>query len=180
MSSSTSTMTRRCKRPSMRRDSGSAWRLCNSRRMRHLSEDTQQIAAPELIDPLLRITAAQHGIRDHGKIAYIAHPPRKCGPTVEVCTDGDVVFTHQLNCFIDHGHPVIHLHHDGLRHLRAEHGELRSDMLIHFIDGLALHAIGNARGIPEGLLPLRSEPVVFLRVGKLAADLEAKDTALRG
>ena len=40
----------------------------------NLPKETQQIGTPELVNTLLGVTAPQHRIRDHRKIANISHP----------------------------------------------------------------------------------------------------------
>src|SRR5882757_11590392 len=61
-------------------------------RLTDLPEETQQVAAPELVDALLVVTAPQHGIRDHRKVADIAHAASQSGSAVEVGAERNVVF----------------------------------------------------------------------------------------
>src|SRR6266851_10058924 len=50
----------------------------------HLAEDTQQVAAHELGDSLLRIAAAAHGVDDLLSVANVPHPFRQSGTAIEV------------------------------------------------------------------------------------------------
>jgi hypothetical protein len=44
--------------------------------LRNLAEEAQQVAAPKLVNALVRITAAQHRFGDHGQITDVAHATR--------------------------------------------------------------------------------------------------------
>src|SRR5258707_5013385 len=108
-----------------------------------LPEETQQVAAPELVDALLVVTAPQHRIRDHRKVADIAHAASQGGSSVEVGAERNVVLTNHLDGFVHYCYPIVDRHHDRVRRARARHRELRCDHLVHFIDRLALHSIRN-------------------------------------
>src|ERR1700677_3082989 len=52
--------------------------------LRNLAEDAEQVATPELVNALLRITSLQHSFGDHRQIADVAHPTRQRRSAVEV------------------------------------------------------------------------------------------------
>ena len=62
--------------------------------LRNLAEEAEQVAAPELVNALLRITALQHSFGDHRQIADVAHPTRQRRSAVEVGADRHVILPH--------------------------------------------------------------------------------------
>src|SRR6266702_6446449 len=143
-----------------------------------LPEETQQVAAPELVNALLGVTAAQHGVRDHRKVADIAHATSQGGSAVEVGAERNVILPHHLDGFVHYCYPVVDRHHDRVRYTSTRHGELRRDQLVYFIDRLAFYPIRNAGGIEECFASLRRQPLVLFGIAELATNLETNDAAL--
>src|ERR1039458_1528018 len=86
--------------------------LAQSRLLRDLAEDPEQIATQKFPDALIGIPSTQHCVRNHREIADVAHPARQRRPAIEIAAERDVVLADQPYGAVDHAHPLAHGHAD--------------------------------------------------------------------
>ena len=130
------------------------------------------------MDARFGVAPPQHGVGDHGQIAYVAHAERERGASVEVAAQRHVIFAHQLDGVIHNPHPVVCGEFQVLGAADAHHWELGRDSAIDILNRECL--IFPDRGsVPERPAGMLGPPVEYLAIVKLVANLETNDTALR-
>ena len=144
----------------------------------YLAEDAKQVAAPELVDALLGIAAAQHGVSDHGEVADVAHASRQRRAAVEVAAERDMIFADEMDGFIHHVNPLVHRHRHAVGQAWAYHRHAGTLHRVDLVHVFALDASGDAADVPEAGLLCLPHVVVGPQIVKVAADLESEHAAL--
>src|ERR1039457_3898298 len=152
--------------------------LVQSRLLRDLAEDPEQIAAQKFPDALIGIPSTPHCVRNHREIADVAHPARQRRPAIEIAAERDVVLADQPYGAVDHAHPLVHGHADFIRDSGRDHWELRRNNLVELSDAHLRAARHNARRVPKWLAGVLCAPLEGSSVVQLVAKLEPDHAAL--